>query len=169
MAGTNEFAFSFAAKAYVPGGGVQNQAEKNSKNAFRPVPVQKFTFPDSGVSKSGLPNARLLKHDVPVHRNNCIHDSLIIVCNVGNGKRGHYERGLFAGEISRISKISKFSRISRRWSESPLFSTVWGFSRISKFSKFSRISRKWTLLKRPLFQKTPFSDPDNGPAPLHQL
>ena len=26
-------------------GGVQNQAEKNSKNAFRPVPVQKFTFP----------------------------------------------------------------------------------------------------------------------------
>ena len=33
-----------AVKAYVPGG-VQNQAEKNSKNAFRPVPVQKFTFP----------------------------------------------------------------------------------------------------------------------------
>ena len=28
----------FAVKAYVPGG-VQNQAEKNSKNAFRPVPV----------------------------------------------------------------------------------------------------------------------------------
>ena len=35
----------FAVKAYVPGG-VQNQAEKNSKNAFRPVPVQKFTFPE---------------------------------------------------------------------------------------------------------------------------
>ena len=34
----------FAVKAYVPGG-VQNQAEKKSKNAFRPVPVQKFTFP----------------------------------------------------------------------------------------------------------------------------
>ena len=34
----------FAVKAYVPGG-VQNQAEKNSKNTFRPVPVQKFTFP----------------------------------------------------------------------------------------------------------------------------
>ena len=35
----------FAVKSYVPGGGgVQNQAEKNSKNAFRPVPVQKFTF-----------------------------------------------------------------------------------------------------------------------------
>ena len=30
---------------------------------------------------------------------------------IGTGKRGHYERGLFAGEISRISKISKFSRI----------------------------------------------------------
>ena len=29
------------------GGGVQNQAEINSKNAFRPVPVQKFTFPVS--------------------------------------------------------------------------------------------------------------------------
>ena len=34
----------FAVKVYVPGG-VQNQAEKKSKNAFRPVPVQKFTFP----------------------------------------------------------------------------------------------------------------------------
>ena len=33
----------FAVKACVPGG-VQNQAEKNSKSAFRPVPVQKFTF-----------------------------------------------------------------------------------------------------------------------------
>ena len=48
---------------------------------------------------------------------------------IGTGKRGHYERGLFAGEISRISKISKFSRISRKWSESPFFSTVRGFSK----------------------------------------
>ena len=70
------------------------------------------------------------------------------------GKRGHYERGLFTGGISRISKISKFSRISRKWSDYPLFSTVWGFS------KFSRISRKLAFLKRPLFQKTPFSEPD---------
>ena len=31
---------------------------------------------------------------------------------VGTGKRGHYERGLFTGGISRISKISNFSRIS---------------------------------------------------------
>ena len=38
-------------------------------------------------------------------------------------KRGHYERGLFTGGISRIS------RISRKWSDSPLFSTVWRFSR----------------------------------------
>ena len=27
------------------------------------------------------------------------------------GRRGHYERGLFTGGISRISKISRFSRI----------------------------------------------------------
>ena len=77
----------------------------------------------------------------------------------GTGKRGHYERGLFAGRISRISKISRFSRISRKWSDSPLFSRVWEFSKISRISKSSRISRKWTFLKRPLFQKTPFSEP----------
>ena len=70
------------------------------------------------------------------------------------------ERGLFTGGISRISKISTFSRISRKWSDSPLFSTVWGSSKISRISKFSRISRKWTFLKRPLFQKTPFSEPE---------
>ena len=75
----------------------------------------------------------------------------------GNGKGGHYERGLFTGGISRISNISKLSRISRKWSDSPLLSTVWGFFRISKFS---RISRKSTYLKRPLFHKTPFSEPD---------
>ena len=34
MAGTNEFAFFFAVEAYVPGGGVQNQAEKNSKKCL---------------------------------------------------------------------------------------------------------------------------------------
>ena len=44
MAGTNEFAF-FRCKSICTGGGVQNQAKKNSKNAFRTVPVQKFTFP----------------------------------------------------------------------------------------------------------------------------
>ena len=39
--------------------------------------------------------------------------------NFGTGRRGHYERGLFAGGISRTSKFSKFSR---KWSDSPLFS-----------------------------------------------
>ena len=76
---------------------------------------------------------------------------------IGAGKRGHYERGLFNGGISRISK---FSRTSRKWSDSALFSTLLGFSRISRISKFSRISRKWTFQKRPLFQKTLFSEPD---------
>ena len=85
-------------------------------------------------------------------------------CNsfLGTGKRGHYERGLFTGGLFRfrISKVSKSSRISRKWLASPLFSTVRGFSKISRISKFSRISRNWTFLKRPLFQKTPFSEPD---------
>ena len=31
-----------------------------------------------------------------------------------------------------LYNISKFSRISRKWSESPLFSRVWGFSKIGK-------------------------------------
>ena len=73
------------------------------------------------------------------------------IAEIGPGKRGHHERGLFTGGISRIS------RISRRWSDSPLCSRVWGFSRISKFS---RISRKWVFLKRPLLQKIPFSEPN---------
>ena len=51
----------FAVKAYVPGGGVQNQAEKNSKNAFRPVPVQKFTLPAAiaAISETRESNAAL--------------------------------------------------------------------------------------------------------------
>ena len=48
MAGTNEFAFFRCKSICTGGGGVQNQAEKKSKNAFRPVPVQKFTFPELG-------------------------------------------------------------------------------------------------------------------------
>ena len=79
---------------------------------------------------------------------------------LGTGKRGHFERGLFTGGISRISKISRFSRIPRKGLDSPLFSTVWRFSRNSRISKFSRISRKWTSLKRPLFRKIPFSEPE---------
>ena len=92
----------------------------------------------------------------------CIaHPTSLAIWDLGTGKRGHYERGLFTGVISRIPKISRFSRISRKWPDSPLFSRVWGFSKISRISKFSRISRKWTFLKRPLFQKTPFSEPED--------
>ena len=50
--------------------------------------------------------------------------------DIGTWKGGHYERGLFAGEISRISKFSGIS------------------------------------LKRPLFQKTPFSEPGEHPGTL---
>ena len=69
---------------------------------------------------------------------------------VGTGKRGHYERGLFTGGISRISKFS------RKWSDSSLFSTVWVFSRISRISKFSRISRKRDFSEKIPFPKDPF-------------
>ena len=78
---------------------------------------------------------------------------------IGTGKRGHYERGLFAWRVSRISKISRFSRISRKWPDSPLFSTVWGFSRISRISKISRISRKWTFWKDPFSKRPLFPNP----------
>ena len=43
MAGTNEFAF-FRCKSICTGGGPES-GRKNSKNAFRPVPAQKFIFP----------------------------------------------------------------------------------------------------------------------------
>ena len=59
------------------------------------------------------------------------------------------------GGGSWISKISKFSRISRKWSDSPLFSTVWGFSRISGVSRFSRISRHMNFSERTPFPKRP--------------
>ena len=39
----------FAVEAYVLGG-VQNQAEKKKKKAFRPVPVPKSTFPAVGIT-----------------------------------------------------------------------------------------------------------------------
>ena len=96
-----------------------------------------------------------------------------LTTSLETGKRGHYERGLFTGGISRISRVYRISRISRKLSDSPLFSTVWGLSRPSRISQFSRMSQysrvsgKWTFLKRPLFQKTPFSEPERfmlGPA-----
>ena len=74
------------------------------------------------------------------------------------------ERGLFTGRISNISNISKCPRISRRWSDSPLFSRVWGFSRNSRISKFSRLSRRWTFLKTP-FSKRPLSKRPLCPNP----
>ena len=79
-------------------------------------------------------------------------------------KRGHYCQGVFLLEEPLESLQS--SRISRKWSDSPLFSTVWGFSKISRISKSSRISRQWACLKRPLFQKTPFPNPRKGVPPL---
>ena len=85
------------------------------------------------------------------------------ICNnFGNRKKGHYERGLFTGEISRISnidsKISKFSRMSRRWLDCPLFSTVWRFFGLSKFSRISD-SRKWTFCKDPFCKRPLFPNP----------
>ena len=74
-------------------------------------------------------------------------------------EKGVITKGVFSMEESLESL--NFSRISRKWSDSPLFSTLWGFSRISRISKFSRISRIWTFLKRPLFQETPFSGPES--------
>ena len=77
----------------------------------------------------------------------------------GTGKRGHCERGLFAGEIW----ISKFSRISGKWSESAFFSTVWEFSWNCRISKFSRISRRWTFWKDPFSKRSLFPSPITYP------
>ena len=75
--------------------------------------------------------------------------------------KGVITKGVFSLEKPLESlKTLEFSRVSRKWPESPLFSTVWGFSNISRISKFSRISTKWIFLKRPLFQKTPFPEPE---------
>ena len=43
---------------------------------------------------------------------------------LGIGGRGDYKRGLFTGGISRVSQIAKFSRVSRKWWDSPFFSTL---------------------------------------------
>ena len=68
----------------------------------------------------------------------------------GTGQRGHCERGLFAGEIFRISKISKFPRISRKWSESPFFSTQSGGS-LETLEQMD-FSQKTPFPKDPLFR-----------------
>ena len=76
-------------------------------------------------------------------------------------KKGPLRKGRFTGESLKSLDSTRFSRISRRWSDSSEFFRVWGFSRISRISKLSRISRKTTFLKSPLFQMTPFSEPDS--------
>ena len=77
---------------------------------------------------------------------------------LGPGKRGLVTKGSFSVEASLESLKSLNSLESlESWSESPFFSRVWGFWRTSRISK---ISRKWTFLKRPLFQKTPFPEPE---------
>ena len=63
-------------------------------------------------------------------------DLKIMLFRIGTGQRGHYERGLFTGEISRTSRISRVSRISRKWSDSPLFSTVWGSLKSLEYGEF---------------------------------
>ena len=98
-----------------------------------------------------------LPGDLALKRTTGIFDIFSLVSvSLGTGKRGHYERGLFTGGISRVSKISRFSRISRKWTGSHLLSTVWGFSKISKIS---RLSREWTFLKRPFSKRPLFSNP----------
>ena len=80
---------------------------------------------------------------------------------LGNGRRGHYERGLFTGGISGISKILVNSLESLENGQILLCSPqCGGFSRISKLS---RISGKWAFLKRPLFQKTLADCVDSSP------
>ena len=95
----------------------------------------------------------------------------------GAGKRGHFERDLLL-EQSPESLESLDSLESQENGRILLYFPVWGFSKISGVSNFSRISREWTFLKRPLFQKTPFSEPAFGgllvanpltPSPIRNL
>ena len=87
------------------------------------------------------------------------------------GKRGHYERGLFTGEVSRISKISKFSRILGNGQI--LLCFPWsGGSLESRTSKFSGISTvKWGLLRtcNNREMQRPWSDKSETQQPLPKL
>ena len=109
------------------------------------------------------------RHDLWLAPLSC-HMAYVFLLNILNGiidcrdrTKGSLRKGSFTGGISSVSLNSL--RICRRWSDSPCFSTLWGFSRISKFSNFievsknSRICRNWIFLKAPLFQKTPCSEP----------
>ena len=78
----------------------------------------------------------------------------------GTGKRGHYERGLFTGEISSISKIS------REWWKMVGFSFVFP-SLGGSLKSLKSLSSLESLEKNRLFWKDPFSQrhffqkPDN--------
>ena len=115
--------------------------------------------PSTGGVKESVSHLKLIQEPrgARAHRARLSMPMPISFESLRNGKRGHYERGLFTEGIFEVSRNSKLSRISRKWSDSPLFSTVWGFSGNSRISRFSR---KWKFLKRPLFlKKTHFSDP----------
>ena len=75
-------------------------------------------------------------------------------------EKGVITKGVFSLEESLGSLKSLNSLKSLENGRLLLYFPVWGFSEISRISKFSRISRQWAFLKRPLFQKTPFSEPD---------
>ena len=73
MAGTNEFAF-FHCKSICTGGGPESGRE-NSKNAFRPVPVQTFTFPETHY----LPALVLAcRGAAPVKTSTMVHETTIL-------------------------------------------------------------------------------------------
>ena len=77
----------------------------------------------------------------------------VFLCEISWAEKGIITKGAFSMEESLESLTF---RISREWSDSPLFSTICGFSRIFRISEFSRISRKWIFFGKTPFQKTFF-------------
>ena len=91
----------------------------------------------------------------------CFSNKALVEAHLGNdkfgtGKRGHHERGLFTGGISRISK---FSRISRKWSDSPSFPQCGG-----SLESLNSLES----LENGLFWKDPFSKRPLFPNPKNQ-
>ena len=83
---------------------------------------------------------------------------------IGTRKRGHYERGVFSLTKSLKSLNSPESLENGR---NLLYFPQFGKSlkTLESLNSLESLERKWTFLKRPLFQKTPFSDPE--PKPSH--